>query len=212
MMNLPQICTAIISGFLMKQRLMRRTEILIYLRLPSAFLSVNPVQYRVAACIQMSLSAPLPKGRGRGIQIHAPRPVGLGLNAEQYADLFPRDKMNIGRLGVGVAAPVRYRCKYGSVSRYAKHGADNGVMLLSIQLQRLVYLFDGQILHAEDHRLQRMVARVYGDGGYIVHASHERLGRRRSPVLPVSFHCFASKTKRYCGAITYRGGERAGLF
>ena len=74
-MNLPQICGIIISGFLMKQRFMRRTEILIYLRLPSAFLSVRLVQYRVAVSTQMSLSAPLPKGRGRGIQLHAPRPV-----------------------------------------------------------------------------------------------------------------------------------------
>jgi hypothetical protein len=132
-MNLQQICAAVISAFFMKQRFMGRTEIWVYLRLPSAFLSVRLVQYRVAACIQMSLSAPLPKGRGRGIQIHAPRPVRSGLDAKQHADLFPRNKMNIGGLGIAVPIPVRYRRKDGGVSGYAKHGADNGVVLLGIQ-------------------------------------------------------------------------------
>ncbi len=50
----------------------RRAEILV--RLPSAFLSVRLSVYGLEACKQMLLSPPLPKGRGRGTQIHAPRP------------------------------------------------------------------------------------------------------------------------------------------
>jgi hypothetical protein len=81
-MNLRQICWAVISAFVLIQDLTRRAEILVYLHLPSVFLAVRLGVYGVAACKQMSLSPPLPKGRGRGIQIHAPRPVRSGVDAE----------------------------------------------------------------------------------------------------------------------------------
>lgn len=91
--------------------------------------------------------------------------------------------MDIGRFGVGVAVPVRYGCKDSGIGRHTEHGADNGVMLLGIQFQCLIHLFAGQILHAEDHCLQRMAARVYGNGWYLVHASHERLLRKKHQVM-----------------------------
>lgn len=78
MMNLQQICWAVTSAFVLLQELTRRAEILMHLHLPSAFLAVRLCAYGVAVCEQMSLSPPLPKGRGRGIQIHAPIPVGQG--------------------------------------------------------------------------------------------------------------------------------------
>jgi len=81
-MNLRQICRAVTSAIVLIQWLTRRAEILVYLRLPSAFLAVRLGVYRLAACKQMSLSPPLPKGRGRGIQIHAPRPGRSGFEAE----------------------------------------------------------------------------------------------------------------------------------
>ncbi len=81
-MNLRQICRAVTSAFVLIQWLTRRAEILVYLHLPSAFLSVRLDAYGFTAYEQMSLSPPLPKGRGRGIQIHAPRPVRSGVDAE----------------------------------------------------------------------------------------------------------------------------------
>lgn len=76
-MNLRQICRALISAFVLLQELTRRAEILMHLHLPSGFLAVRLGVYGVAVCEQMSLSPPLPKGRGRGIQIHAPHPGRL---------------------------------------------------------------------------------------------------------------------------------------
>lgn len=76
-MNLQQICRAVTSAFVLIQGLIRRAEILLHLHLPSGFLAVRLGVYRLAACKQMSLSPPLPKGRERGIQIHAPRPGRL---------------------------------------------------------------------------------------------------------------------------------------
>lgn len=81
-MNLRQICQAVISAFVLIQELARRAEILVYLHLPSGFLAVRLGVYGVTVCEQMSLSPPLPKGRGRGIQIHAPHPGRLRINAE----------------------------------------------------------------------------------------------------------------------------------
>lgn len=79
MMNLQQICWAVISAFVKLQQLTRRAEILVHLHLSSGFLAVSIGVYGFAACEQMSLSPPLPKGRERGRQIHAPIPVGQGL-------------------------------------------------------------------------------------------------------------------------------------
>lgn len=81
-MNLRQICREVTSAFVLIQWLARRAEILVYLHLPSGFLAVRLGVYGFAACEQMSLSPPLPKGRGRGIQIHAPRPGRSGFYAE----------------------------------------------------------------------------------------------------------------------------------
>jgi hypothetical protein len=81
-MNLQQICRAVISAFVLLQEFTRRAEILVYLHLPSGFLAVRLGVYRFAAWEQMSLSPPLPKGRGRGIQIHAPQPGRSGFDAE----------------------------------------------------------------------------------------------------------------------------------
>lgn len=83
MMNLQQICRAVISAFVLLQELARRAEILVYLHLPSGFLAVRLGMYGVAACEQMSLSPPLPKGRGRGIQIHARHPGRSRFDVEQ---------------------------------------------------------------------------------------------------------------------------------
>lgn len=76
-MNLRQICQAVTSAFVLLQELTRRAEILVHLHLSSGFLAVRLGVYGFAACEQMSLSPPLPKGRGRGIQIHAPHPGRL---------------------------------------------------------------------------------------------------------------------------------------
>lgn len=81
-MNLRQICRAVTSAFVLLQQLTRRAEILAHLHLPSGFLAVRLGVYGVAVCEQMSLSPPLPKGRGRGIQIHAPHPGRSGFDAE----------------------------------------------------------------------------------------------------------------------------------
>jgi len=83
MMNLQQICRAVTSAFVLIQQLTRRAEILAHLHLPSAFLSVRLGLYGFAACEQMSLSPPLPKGRGRGIKTHAPHSGRSGFYAEQ---------------------------------------------------------------------------------------------------------------------------------
>lgn len=83
MMNLRQICRAVTSAFVKLQELTRRAEILVYLHLPSGFLFVRLGMYGLAACNQMSLSPPLPKGRGRRIQIHAPHPGRSGFDAEE---------------------------------------------------------------------------------------------------------------------------------
>lgn len=82
-MNLQQICRAVISAFVLLQELRRRAEILLHLYLPSGFLAVSLGVYRFTPCEQMSLSPPLPKGRGRGIQIHAPHPGRSGFDAYQ---------------------------------------------------------------------------------------------------------------------------------
>ena len=81
-MNLQQICRAVISAFVLIQGLRRRAEIPVYLHLPSGFLAVRLGVYGVTVCEQMSLSPPLPKGRGRGIQIPAPHPGRSGFYAE----------------------------------------------------------------------------------------------------------------------------------
>lgn len=161
MINLQQICWAVISAFVVIQELMRRAENLIYLHLPSDFLAVRLGVYRFTAYEQISLSPPLPKGRGRGIQIHAPHPGRSRLDAEQRADLFPRNKMDIGGLGIVVPIPVRYRRKDGGIYGHTQYGANNGVMLLGVQ-------------------------------------------------PPERIRC--SYCRGSCGAISYRGGERAGLF
>lgn len=77
-MNLRQICRAVTSAFVLIQWLARRAEILVYLHLPSGFLAVRLGVYGFAACEQMSLSPPLPKGRGVGYRSTHPVPVGQG--------------------------------------------------------------------------------------------------------------------------------------
>jgi hypothetical protein len=95
-MNLQQICRAVISAFVLIQELTRRAEILVYLHLPSGFLAVSLGVYRLTACKQMSLSPPLPKGRGRGIHIHAP----LTLEQMVFLDVkIGTDRFLQGRYG-----------------------------------------------------------------------------------------------------------------
>lgn len=94
MMNLQQICRAVTSAFVLLQQLTRRAEILVYLHLPSAFLAVRLDAYGFTACEQMSLSPPLPKGRGRGIQIHAPHPGRSGCDSEYQMNNIPKKNPN----------------------------------------------------------------------------------------------------------------------
>ncbi|MAS88215.1 MAG: hypothetical protein CMH30_09640 [Micavibrio sp.] len=93
-MNLRQICRAVISAFVLLQELTRRAEILVHLHLPSAFLAIRLGVYRLTAYKQISLSPPLPKGRGRGIQIHAPHPGRLRFDAEQHMNNIPKKNPN----------------------------------------------------------------------------------------------------------------------
>lgn len=220
MMNLRQICRAVTSAFVLLQELTRRAEILVYLHLLSAFLAVGLGVYGVTVCEQMSLSPPLPKGRGRGIQIHAPHPGRSEFYAEQLADLFPRNKMDIGGLWIVVPIPVRYRRKDGGIYGHTQYGANNGVMLLGVQSQCLTHLFSGQILHTQEHRFQRMAARVNGDGRYLIHvnmnASFVRNSQGITQLYPLATQPPERIRRSYCrgscGAISYRGGERAGVF
>lgn len=81
-MNLRQICRAVTSAIVLLQQLTRRAEILVHLHLSSGFLVVSLGVYGFAVFEQMSLSPPLPLGRGRGIQIHAPHPGRSGFDVE----------------------------------------------------------------------------------------------------------------------------------
>lgn len=175
---------------------------------------------RIIDTIEVWNILPLPKGRGREIQIHALHPDRLWFDAEQRADLFPRNKMDIGGLGIAVPIPVCYRGKDGGVCGHTEYGADNGIVLSGVQLQRLVYLLACQILHTEDRLLQRMAARVNGDSGYLVHADMNASFARNSQGISQFYPLATQPPERIrrsycrgsCGAISYRGGERAGLF
>ncbi len=70
------IPTLLLSAFVLLQEVTRSAEILVYLHIPSDFLAVWLSAYGFTACQQMSLSPPLPKGRGVGYRSTHPIPVG----------------------------------------------------------------------------------------------------------------------------------------
>ena len=134
--------------------------------------------------------------------------------------------MDIGGLGIAISIPVCHRRKDDGACGHAEHGADDGVMLLGIQFQRLAHLLSGQILHTEDPRLQRMAARVNGDGRYLIHVNMNASFARNSQwnmqsfahhsVMHAGLRRAVLRSRRNsrgsCGGISYRGGERAGVF
>lgn len=135
-----QICALNISGVHIKQMVKRRSDILVYLLLSSVFLLKSLFLVGFGSVLQMSLSMPLPKGRGRGIQIHGPHSIYLGLYVQQPAYLIPWNEIDGGWFFIAVAIPIVNRSKCSSVHGYADDRTNRGAILFSIELQRLINL------------------------------------------------------------------------
>ncbi|MCB9963902.1 MAG: hypothetical protein H6857_03045 [Rhodospirillales bacterium] len=157
-MNLQQICRVVISAFVLLQELTRRAEILVHLYLPSAFLAVRLGVYGVAVCEQISLSPPLPKGRGRGMQIHAPRPGQLGFYVEQRFDHVPRKKMDVSGISLSIGIPCVGECKNNSEIRHTQKDAGGSLLQCAVSRQGILNIGSAQSMLLQDVCLSGMAA------------------------------------------------------
>lgn len=224
-MNLRQIYTADISAFVLKQWLITRLEIFSHLDLPSAFLAVRLALHSLQACRQISLSPPLPKGRGREYQIHAPHPCGSGAITKQRSDLFPCDKIQGAVLKPHITRPVFCGCEHGGIIGHAQYRADNNVLLVRVYLKGCLHLTHAQVFYAKEYHLQRISPRINGNGWYLIHVNMNASFACNSQEIMQDFAVYTAmpewarsliehlcrNTRGSCGGISYRGGERAQL-
>lgn len=181
---------------------------------------------RIIDTIEVCNILPLPKGRGRGIQIHAPHPGRSGFDAEQRFDHLPGKKMDVSGISLSIGIPCIGECKNNSKIRHTQKDAGGSLLQCAVSRQGMFNIGTAQSMLLQDVYLSGMATCVNRDGWYLIHADMNASFARNSQWNMQSFahHSVMHASLRRavwhprrnsrgsCGGISYRGGERAGLF